>query len=199
MAGDQWSHISARFEEWWDETLVADPARSGPLVIVVAGQVEAATASDFSVAYDELPGSRYAVAEFSGERWRATRTDGTRLEGVRGSERELQEAGVAFLLDPRRVLEHSEVLGDDTQAGTRRLTVREPQASTVTTRSGHLVDFGKAQGVWRHIADDVSFRGADTYEAVQDVASGVLLRWDALCGSRILRRLQLVDVATSWD
>jgi hypothetical protein len=206
MAGDQWSDLSARYEERWDETLVAEPAAintqrdadAGPLVLRVGAQVEAVRHGrqlDFSVTYDHLPHLRYTRAEFIGDRWRATRRDGTHLEGIRGSEHDFQEAGISFLLDPQGILDHSEVLSEEAYPdGTRRLRLREPQVATVVTRSGHHVDFGRPQPRWRHIADDVSFHGADAYVAVVDPASGLVLRWDALKGARILRRLELVDV-----
>ena len=206
MAGDQWTHLSARFEQWWDETLVADPAvvetqdnaDAGPLVLIVAADVTADRVDgrlDFCVTYDSLPHSRYSKAEFIGDRWRATRRDGTQLEGLRGGEQEFAEAGVAFLLDPQAILDRGEVLDEHLEAGGRRhLRLREPQEPTATLSSGEVVDFGKPQGHWRLIADDVAFHGADAYVAVQDVTTGLLLRWDALRGDRLLRRFQLDNV-----
>lgn len=198
MAGDQWTAVSARFEEWRDAALVAAAAGAEP-VLVTAGTVRAertGSRTDVCVRYDDLPDLTFSRIELSGDRWRAALRDGTEVERARTDERNYQETGILFLLDPGDVLLHSEVLDERVLAdGTRELRLREPQEAVVMTRDGHLVDYGKPQPRWRHIADDVSFSGADAYVAVQEPAHGLLVRWDALQGDRLLRRFAFVDVA----
>jgi hypothetical protein len=190
--------FSARFEEWWDPVLTGGSDDSG-LTRFLAARVSASRGEtlDFEMTYEPPLETSVVHARFAGEGWEATLQDGSRVSGAR-KDRGLGDRGVSFLLEPTRVLEHSEVVeravGSD---GLEVLELREGEYVEVVDRDGRLVRFEEPRGAWLLLADDVVVGGADTYVATLDAEAGVLRRWDALGGGRLLRRIELVDVTAA--
>jgi hypothetical protein len=212
MTYGRWSVLSAGFREWWDQALVTEPSevpaaptRPAPageasLLLVVAAAVTAwrGTHLDFEMVYEPLHGSRFAQAQFIGDRWEATDRNGKHLHGTRHGGRDFGDRGLSFLLEPGSILRQGDIRESRTLAdGTRALSLREPRVLSVIGRDGKLVRFKKPAGPWLHLADDVVVGNADSYRAILDPAAEILLRWDAVHGNRVLRRLELIDVTHS--